>query len=48
VQDHDPQLQTQRHHTQFAIVNVLDGTVVGRCMPKHTQKEFIERPGSSV
>ncbi|MGH6837179.1 MAG: IS630 family transposase [Methylocella sp.] len=27
--------------TLFAALNVLDGTVVGRCMPKHTHKEFI-------
>ena len=26
----------------FAALNVLDGTVVGRCMPKHTHKEFIK------
>ena len=28
--------------TLFAALNVLDGTVVGRCMPKHTHKEFIK------
>ena len=28
--------------TLFAALNVLDGTVVGRCMPKHTYKEFIK------
>jgi transposase len=27
--------------TLFASLNVLDGTVIGRCMPKHTHKEFI-------
>lgn len=26
--------------TLFAALNTLDGTVVGRCMPKHTHKEF--------
>ncbi len=28
--------------TLFAALNVLDGTVVGRCMPKHTHQEFIK------
>lgn len=28
--------------TPFAALNILDGTVVGRCMPKHTHKEFIK------
>jgi len=28
--------------TVFAALNVLDGTVIGRCMPKHTHKEFIK------
>jgi len=28
--------------TLFAALNVLDGTVVGRCMPRHTHKEFIK------
>jgi transposase len=28
--------------TLFAALNVLDGTVVGRCMPKHTHLEFIK------
>ncbi len=28
--------------TLFAALNVLDETVVGRCMPKHTHKEFIK------
>ena len=28
--------------TLFAALNVLDGTVVGRCMPQHTHKEFIK------
>jgi transposase len=27
--------------TLFAALNTLDGTVVGRCMPRHTHKEFI-------
>ncbi len=27
--------------TLFAALNILDGTVVGRCMAKHTHKEFI-------
>jgi transposase len=26
----------------FAALNILDGTVVGRCMPSHTHKEFIK------
>ena len=25
----------------FAALNTLDGTVVGRCMPRHTHKEFV-------
>lgn len=28
--------------TLFAALNVLDGTVVGRCMPRHTNQEFIK------
>jgi len=28
--------------TLFAALNTLTGTVVGRCMPKHTHKEFIK------
>ena len=34
----------KRHGTTtlFAALNVLDGTVVGRCMPKHTHQEFIK------
>ena len=28
--------------TLFAALNILDGTVVGRCMPSHTHKEFIK------
>jgi hypothetical protein len=28
--------------TLFAALNVLDGTVLGRCMAKHTRKEFIK------
>jgi len=28
--------------TLFAALNVLDGTVIGRCMPKHTHQEFIK------
>lgn len=27
--------------TLFAALNTLDGTVVGRCMPRHTHKEFL-------
>ncbi|MBF0563467.1 MAG: IS630 family transposase [Alphaproteobacteria bacterium] len=28
--------------TLFAALNILDGTVIGRCMPKHTHLEFIK------
>lgn len=28
--------------TLFAALNILDGTVIGRCMPKHTHKQFIK------
>jgi DDE superfamily endonuclease len=28
--------------TLFAALNILDGTVLGRCMTKHTHKEFIK------
>ena len=28
--------------TLFAALNILDGTVVGRCMPRHTHQEFIK------
>jgi transposase len=33
----------KRHGTTtlFAALNTLDGTVVGRCMPRHTHKEFV-------
>ena len=33
----------KRHGTTtlFAALNVLDGTVVGRCMPRHTHQEFV-------
>ncbi len=27
--------------TLFAALNTLDGTVVGRCMPRHTHREFV-------
>ena len=27
--------------TLFAALNLLDGTVLGRCMPKHRHQEFI-------
>src|SRR5215211_4935693 len=27
--------------TLFAALNILDGTVVGRCMPSHTHREFV-------
>ena len=38
----------KRHGTTtlFAALNVLDGTVVGRCMPKHTHQEFIKFLGA--
>jgi transposase len=34
----------KRHGTTtlFAALNVLEGTVVGRCMPKHTHQDFIK------
>jgi transposase len=34
----------QRHGTTtlFAALNILDGSVVGRCMPRHTHQEFIK------
>ena len=28
--------------TLFAALNILDGTVIGRCMPRHTHKDFIK------
>lgn len=28
--------------TLFAALNILDGRVVGRCMPRHTHQEFIK------
>src|SRR3954468_5775348 len=31
----------KRNGTLFAALNTLDGTVVGRCMPRHTHKEFV-------
>jgi transposase len=34
----------RRHGTTtlFAALNILDGSVVGRCMPRHTHQEFIK------
>ncbi len=32
--------------TLFAALNVLDGTVIGRCMPKHTHREYIKFLGA--
>jgi hypothetical protein len=34
----------KRHGTTtlFAALNILDGSVVGRCMPRHTHQEFIK------
>ena len=34
----------KRHGTTtlFAALNILDGTVVGRCMPRHTHQDFIK------
>jgi transposase len=38
----------KRHGTTtlFAALNILDGTVVGRCMPRHTHQEFIKFLGA--
>ncbi len=38
----------KRHGTTtlFAALNVLDGTVVGRCMPRHTHQELIKCLGA--
>src|SRR5579872_6654123 len=38
----------KRHGTTtlFAALNVLDGSVVGRCMPRHTHQEFIKFLGA--
>jgi len=33
-----------RHTTLFAALNVLDGTVIGRCMQRHRHEEFIRFP----
>ena len=41
VRDDDPRLQAQRHDTLFAALNVLDGTVFGRCMQRHRHQEFL-------
>ena len=39
---HDPRLQAQRHHeTLFAALNMLDGSVIGTCMPRHRHREFL-------
>ena len=38
---HDPRLQAPRHHHLFAALNVLDGSVLGRCMQRHRHQEFI-------
>jgi hypothetical protein len=27
--------------TLFAALNMLDGTVIGECMPRHRQREFL-------
>jgi transposase len=38
----------KRHGTTtlFAALNILDGSVVGRCMPRHTHQEFIKFLGA--
>ncbi len=38
----------KRHGTTtlFAALNILDGSVIGRCMPKHTHQEFIKFLGA--
>ena len=38
----------KRHGTTtlFAALNILDGSVVGRCMPRHTHQEFIRFLGA--
>ena len=37
----DPRLQTRGTTTLFAALNVLDGTVIGRCMQRHRHQEFL-------
>jgi DDE superfamily endonuclease len=41
VRNHDPRLQTPRHHHPVAAFNVLEGVVLGRCMQRHTHQELI-------
>jgi transposase len=38
----DPRLQTPRHHHLFAALNVLTGLVIGRCLPRHRNTEFLK------
>src|ERR1700682_187232 len=38
---HDTRLRAQWHHYPVAALNVLEGKVIGRCMPRHRHKGFI-------
>lgn len=42
MRDDDADYKRNDTTTLFAALNTLDGTVVGRCTPEHTHKEFIE------
>ena len=37
--DDDPRLQAQRHHDPFAALDVLTGSVIGQCLPRHRHVE---------
>jgi hypothetical protein len=40
--NHDPRLQAQRTTTLFAALNVLTGVVIGQCLPRHRNGEFLK------
>jgi hypothetical protein len=40
LRDDNARLQAERHHL-FAALNALDATVIGRCMQRHRDQEFI-------
>ena len=40
--DDDPRLQAQRTTTLFAALDVLTGSVIGQCLPRHRHSEFLK------
>ena len=42
MRNDDTRLQAQRNHLSVAALNVLDGTVIGTCYPRHRNEEFLK------